>query len=62
MRNENGSMRLLLLLVSQEDPVAAAKIQSDADTSVIGDDSALRAQDAYHQGKIAALHWLVCHP
>jgi hypothetical protein len=62
MRNENGSMRLLLLMVSQEDPATAASIQSTADTAIIGDDSALRAQEAYDQGKVDALRWMVGHP
>jgi hypothetical protein len=62
MRNEDGNMRLLLSLVAREDPVAAAKIQTDQSTATIGDDSALRAQEAYLQGKVDALHWLVYHP
>jgi len=62
MRNEEGNMRLLLMIVSQEDPATAAKIGADAQALTIGDDSALRAQEAYLQGKIDALHWLVSHP
>ena len=62
MRNEDGSMRLLLLLVGQEDPATASRIQAEETREVSGDDSALRAQDAYLQGKVDALHWLVSHP
>jgi hypothetical protein len=62
MRNEEANMRLLLLLVAEEDPATASKMEADATNATIGDDSALRAQQAYYQGKVDALHWLVCHP
>ena len=62
MHNEDGNMRLLLLLVAREDPAAAATMQSQVTTTTAGDDSALRVQAAYLQGKVDALHWLVAHP
>lgn len=54
MRNEDGNMELLLLLVARQDPALPAKIQSIANIALIGEDSASRAFSCVrHTGSVA---------
>ena len=62
MRNEEANLDLLLLTVGAADPTKAAAIRSEATSSTVTDDSALRAHEDYLQGQVDALHWLVSHP